>query len=93
MYLAGIELSVSNLYPDYGYPVGRGTPSLGDLVHWNHTDTWRTGLESKQMHNRFGFKSIQVTLNSEEFRDSVGNQFNDKIFLSLGHYLVLYIMT
>lgn len=91
MYLAGMEFSVSNLYPHYEYPVGRGTSTLGDLVHWNHNDTWRTGLEGKQFHNLPGYKEIEVTLNSDEFRDNVGHQFNDKIIVPLGYYLVILI--
>lgn len=87
MYLAGMDLNVSALYPKVEYPVSKGTSTLSDLVHWNHTDTWRTGLEGKQINFLYGLKDLQVTLNSEDFRECVGHQFDDQIILPFGYYL------
>lgn len=44
-------------------------------------------MEDK-MQNLFGVRDIQVTLNSEEFRDCVGHQLDDKIILPSSFYLV-----
>uniref|UniRef100_A0AAR5P2C7 Malonyl-CoA:ACP transacylase (MAT) domain-containing protein n=1 Tax=Dendroctonus ponderosae TaxID=77166 RepID=A0AAR5P2C7_DENPD len=86
MYLAGMDLSIANIYPRVQYPVGRGTHSLASLVHWNHTEMWRTGLEDK-LHSLFSIIDLQVTLNSEEFRECVGHQLDDDIILPCSFYL------
>lgn len=89
MYLAGMDLSIANIYPRIQYPVGRGTHSLASLVHWNHTEMWRTGLEDK-LHSLFSIIDLQVTLNSEEFRECVGHQLDDDIILPCSFYLVIW---
>lgn len=87
MYLAGMDLSIGNIYPRIEYPVGRGTPSIAPLAHWNHSESWRTGLEDK-LHSLFSIIDMQVTLNSEEFRECVGHQLDDNIILPSSFYLV-----
>ncbi|XP_018570431.1 fatty acid synthase-like [Anoplophora glabripennis] len=98
MYLAGLDLNVSNLYPKCEYPVSRGTAHLGDLVHWNHSETWRTGLEDK-LHALIGVRDLTVSLNSEEFRECVGHKLNDNVvmptsfFLSIVYQIIANITT
>lgn len=89
MYLAGLDLTVSNLYPKCEYPVSRGTAHLGDLVHWNHSETWRTGLEDK-LHALIGVRDLTVSLNSEEFRECVGHKLNDNIVMPTSAFLVSF---
>lgn len=90
VYLAGLDLNVSVLFPPIEYPVSRGTAGLAELVHWEHSETWRTGLEDK-MNNLVSVKDIQVTLNSEEFRDLVGHQLDDRIIIPTSSYLVKHL--
>ncbi|XP_066149955.1 fatty acid synthase-like isoform X1 [Euwallacea fornicatus] len=88
MYLAGTDISIANIYPKLEYPVGRGTRSLAPLVHWNHSEAWRTGLEEK-LHSLFSITDMQVSLNSEEFREYVGHQLDDNVVLPVSFYLNL----
>lgn len=67
--------------------MSRGTYGLADLVHWEHSETWRTGLEDK-LNYLVSVKDIQVTLNSEEFRDCVGHNLDERIILPTSSYLV-----
>lgn len=87
LYLAGLDLNIANLYSPIEYPVSRGTYGLADLVHWEHSETWRTGLEDK-LNYLVSVKDIQVTLNSEEFRDCVGHSLDERIILPVSSYLV-----
>lgn len=89
LYLAGLNMDVSKLFPPVEYPVSRGTACLANLAHWEHSETWRTGLEEK-LRSLFGIRDFQVTLNSEEFRDCVGHQLDDKIILPCSSYLVIF---
>lgn len=87
MYLTGLDLNIANLYPPIEYPVSRGTYGLADLVHWEHSETWRTGLEDK-LNYLVSVKDIQVTLNSEEFRDCIGHSIDERLILPVSSYLV-----
>uniref|UniRef100_A0A915HMA7 Malonyl-CoA:ACP transacylase (MAT) domain-containing protein n=1 Tax=Romanomermis culicivorax TaxID=13658 RepID=A0A915HMA7_ROMCU len=40
IYQAGANLNVQKLYPRASYPVPRGTPMLGPLLDWDHSQTW-----------------------------------------------------
>ncbi|KAF7281302.1 hypothetical protein GWI33_004884 [Rhynchophorus ferrugineus] len=80
MYLNGMDMAVSNIYPKTKYPVGRGTPSLTPISHWNHMEAWRTGFENL-LYSSSTKTDIEVTLNSEDFRECVGHQLNKTIIL------------
>ncbi|KAH0814014.1 hypothetical protein GEV33_008777 [Tenebrio molitor] len=86
LYLAGLNMNITNLLPKLEYPVSRGTECLADLAKWEHSEVWRTGLEEK-LKSLFGIRDFQVTLNSEEFRECVGHQIGDKIILPCSAYL------
>jgi fatty acid synthase len=90
LYLAGLNMNITNLLPKLEYPVSRGTECLADLAKWEHSEVWRTGLEEK-LKSLFGIRDFQVTLNSEEFRECVGHQIGDKIILPCSAYLVTSI--
>ncbi|XP_049271383.1 fatty acid synthase [Rhipicephalus sanguineus] len=40
LHLLGVKLDLSPLYPPVTLPVPRGTPSIGHLVSWDHSETW-----------------------------------------------------
>ncbi|XP_030762053.1 fatty acid synthase-like [Sitophilus oryzae] len=86
MYLNGMDIEVSNIYPKKDYPVGRGTHSLAPICHWSHIETWRTGFEDT-LYSSSTRSDIEVTLNSEEFRECVGHQMNNNIILPSSFYL------
>ncbi|KAJ8922067.1 hypothetical protein NQ315_008708 [Exocentrus adspersus] len=86
MYLAGMDLTLSNIYPKHEYPVSRGTAHLGDLVHWNHTETWKTGVEDR-LQGLIGVRDLTVTLSSEEFRECVGHKLNGNVVMPMSVYL------
>ncbi|XP_044760998.1 fatty acid synthase-like [Coccinella septempunctata] len=87
LYLAGLDLNIQQLYPKIDYPVSRGTPSLSNLSHWEHSETWRTGLEDKINSLLYGVRNIDVSLNTEEFREFVGHQLDDEVILPSSAYL------
>ncbi|XP_049519228.1 LOW QUALITY PROTEIN: fatty acid synthase-like [Dermacentor silvarum] len=40
LHLLGVQFDLSPLYPPVPLPVPRGTPSIGHLVSWDHSETW-----------------------------------------------------
>lgn len=87
LYLAGLNVDISPLYPPVSYPVSRGTKSLAPLVRWEHSGHWRTGLEEFKDYS-FTEKQYLITMNSEEFRNLVGHQVEGKIVMPIAAYLV-----
>lgn len=91
MYLAGIDLDPSNIYPSIEFPVSRGTKSLAPLVNWEHGEAWRTGLEEK-MNFFVSVKEIPVSLSSPEFRECVGHQLDDTCIFPISSTLVRFFI-
>nr|XP_023020295.1 fatty acid synthase-like [Leptinotarsa decemlineata] len=87
LYLAGVEMNLSNLYPKVEYPVSRNTCSLTDLVHWDHADRWIKAKDTSQ--SSYGIQNIMITLTSEQFRDCVGHQLDERFILPVSSYLEL----
>lgn len=90
LYLTGTDVNLAPLYPPISYPVSRGTRSLAPLVRWEHSGTWRTGLEEFKDYS-FTEKHYLVTMNSEEFRELVGHKADERIVIPLAAYLSLVV--
>ncbi|XP_025837114.1 fatty acid synthase-like isoform X3 [Agrilus planipennis] len=89
MFISGIDnMRVSALYPKIEYPIGRGTPSLTSIVHWEHSEEWRTGNEDK-LNYLVSVKDIQVSLNTEEFKDYAGHKLDSRVILPPSLYLMI----
>lgn len=87
MYLAGLELNPAPIFPKVELPVSRGTATLGPIVRWEHGETWKIGIEHKA-NFLVSIREIQININNEEFRDSVGHQLNDRVILPITTLLV-----
>ncbi|KAG5891275.1 hypothetical protein JTB14_019645 [Gonioctena quinquepunctata] len=85
LYLSGLDMDLSALYPKIEYPVSRNTESLTDLVYWNHADVWTKGEDTSK--SGYGIKDIMITLSSEQFRDCVGHQLDESYVLPVSYYL------
>lgn len=79
LYLAGIPLQIPNLYKKDITEIykpeccPKNTPSLAPIVRWNHTETWRTGVdEFKDNSNSECTYMIDIT--SESFHDLNGHR-------------------
>lgn len=43
MYMAGVQVQLTNLYPTVSYPVARGTPMISPFIEWDHSESWSAG--------------------------------------------------
>ncbi|KAF5305398.1 hypothetical protein FQR65_LT07724 [Abscondita terminalis] len=90
MYLAGIDLNVSALYPPIDYPVSRGVKSLAPLVHWEHGEKWRAGLEDK-LNYLASVREKNISLSDEEYKEFYSHQLSNSVVIPTSYYLaVLY---
>ena len=74
LYELGINPSIENLYPKVEYPVSRGTPSIGSLIKWNHSQSCSVKTFPDH-HFRSTSSDMNVTINIK---------LSDQIFYS-GH--------
>lgn len=87
MYNAGIDVNVGAIYPQIEYPISKGTASLTPIVHWEHSDKWRIGIEDK-MNYQVSVKDVYIMLNNEEFRHCAGHELDDNCIFPVSSYLV-----
>ncbi|KAK4881873.1 hypothetical protein RN001_005192 [Aquatica leii] len=86
MYLAGIDLNLSALYPTIEYPVSRGVKSLAPLVHWEHGEKWRAGLEDK-LNYLASVRDLSISLSNDEYKDLYSHQLSDTVVIPTSVYL------
>ncbi|KAF5286879.1 hypothetical protein FQA39_LY00412 [Lamprigera yunnana] len=86
IYLTGLDINLSPLYPTITFPVSRGVKGLAPLVHWEHGEKWRAGLEDK-LNYMASVRDLNISLNSEEYRDLYGHQLNKAVIIPTSTYL------
>lgn len=87
MFLTGIDINLSAIYPAVNFPVSRSTVGLAPLAQWEHSEQWRTGVENK-INFHISVKDTQVTVSSEEFKIYSGHGLHDSIVFPVSAYLV-----
>ncbi|GJQ69352.1 hypothetical protein Trydic_g6479 [Trypoxylus dichotomus] len=90
MYNVGIDVDLSAIYPPIEFPISRGTSSLTPLVHWEHSEKWRIGVEEKTTY-MFSVKDIHVMLNSEQYRYCAGHELDDNCVFPLSAFLEIMV--
>ncbi|KAF2906137.1 hypothetical protein ILUMI_00041, partial [Ignelater luminosus] len=88
LYLSGLDLDISVLYPKIEYPVGRGTKSLGSLVHWEHSERWRSSSEDKFTYLA-SVRNLDISLKDEEYRELVGHRLQNIVVIPTSAYLAI----
>lgn len=87
MYLVGLEVNPSEIYNKIEFPVSKGTRTLAPLVRWEHGETWRIGIEHK-VNYLVNVRELQISLNSEEYRECKGHVLDNRVILPLSCILV-----
>nr|WJN62148.1 fatty acid synthase 1 [Rhopalosiphum padi] len=87
LYNAGLHPKVENLYPPINYPVSKGTPSLQQLVEWDHSDDWDviTFIDSEVKSS--GDVKVDVDTESERYNHLRGTYIDGVEVLPYASYL------
>ncbi|KAK8774423.1 hypothetical protein V5799_011046 [Amblyomma americanum] len=64
LHTLGVQMDLSPLYPPVPWPVPRGTPNIGHLVSWDHSETWTVA----------GWKDFPTAVQTEVDVDVEGNE-------------------
>ena len=90
LYELGVNPSINNLYPRVEYPVSRGTPSIGSLIKWNHSQHY--ALKAFPDHNfrtTSADMNVTININSNEENYYCGHCIDGNILFPATGYLML----
>ncbi|XP_077489973.1 fatty acid synthase-like [Amblyomma americanum] len=91
LHTLGIQLHLSPLYPPVPFPVPRGTPSIGHLVSWDHSQRWTVAkwnefAGSKQLSEDV----VDINVDSNDGDAYLaGHQLDGRVIFPAAGYMVL----
>ncbi|KAK8766020.1 hypothetical protein V5799_007201 [Amblyomma americanum] len=91
LHTLGIQLDLSPLYPPVPFPVPRGTPSIGHLVSWDHSQRWTVAkwnefAGSKQLSEDV----VDINVDSNDGDAYLaGHQLDGRVIFPAAGYMVL----
>lgn len=91
LHALGVQLDLTPLYPPVPFPVPRGTPSIGHLVSWDHSQqwtvvTWNDFSTSAQVSEEV----VEVDLEANEGDAYLaGHQLDGRVLFPATGYMVL----
>ncbi|KAF2893821.1 hypothetical protein ILUMI_12358 [Ignelater luminosus] len=88
LYLTGLDLDISVLYPKVEYPVGRGTKSLVSLVHWEHSEAWASGTDLKANYWST-VRDLNVSLKHNKYKELIEHQLQNAVVIPISTYLAI----
>ncbi|KAH8326055.1 hypothetical protein KR067_013719 [Drosophila pandora] len=91
LYAAGGQPQILKISPSVTYPVSRGTPMLGSLVGWDHSQKWnypkfKGGRQAGQL-------SVELDLAKEENTFLAGHTIDGRILFPATGYMTLAWMS
>ncbi|KAH8298247.1 hypothetical protein KR018_011847 [Drosophila ironensis] len=91
LYAVGGQPQVLKISPSVTYPVSRGTPMLGSLVGWDHSQTWnypkfKGGRQAGQL-------SVELDLAKEENAFLAGHTIDGRVLFPATGYMTLAWMS
>lgn len=87
MYMCGVSMDVSTLYPPLPMPVPHSTPSIASLIRWDHSQEWDVARFSTSPAG--SEYEVKVDLESEEHHYLEGHTIDGRIIFPATGYLVL----
>lgn len=89
MYVNGLDIPVSRLYPQVEYPVSRGTPLISHLVRWDHSEDWFVTKFEMQKSSKSGERRVKIKLSDQDFSYIAGHVIDGRVLFPATAYLHL----
>ncbi|EDX03567.1 GD23205 [Drosophila simulans] len=91
LYAAGGQPQILKIFPSIPYPVSRGTPMLGSLVGWDHSQKWnypkfKGGRQAGQL-------SVELDLGKEDNAYLAGHTIDGRVLFPATGYMTLAWMS
>ncbi|XP_014239844.1 fatty acid synthase-like [Cimex lectularius] len=88
LYLDGVDMNLSMLYPDVVFPVSRSTPMISPILDWDHSENWYVTCY-KQGKVKSGEDMVTISLNDEEMEYISGHVIDGRNLFPATGYLNL----
>ncbi|KAL3200533.1 hypothetical protein MRX96_013180 [Rhipicephalus microplus] len=91
LHTLGVQLDLAPLYPPVPWPLPRGTPNIGHLVSWDHSQQWNVVSWSDfPTMSQVSEEVIEVDLESNEGDAFIaGHQLDGRVLFPATGYMVL----
>lgn len=91
LHTLGVQLDLTPLYPPVPFPVPRGTPSIGHLVSWDHSQQWTVvGWNDFATSAQVSEEIVEVDLEANEGDAYIaGHQLDGRVLFPATGYMVL----
>lgn len=91
LHALGVQLDLTPLYPPVPFPVPRGTPSIGHLVSWDHSQQWTVvGWNDFCTSAQVSEEVVEVDLEANEGDAYIaGHQLDGRVLFPATGYMVL----
>lgn len=90
MFLTGLDLNLSVLYPPIPYPVSAGTKSLCKLIKWEHSEEWNAYNEQVNLQKE---KHYEINLNTKEYESLNKHKVDGQVMIPPALYFVRHQLT
>lgn len=89
LYVNGLDIPVSRLYPQVEFPVSRGTPLISHLVRWDHSEDWFVTKFEMQKSSKSGERRVKIKLSDQDFSYISGHVIDGRVLFPATAYLHL----
>lgn len=91
LFEAGLNPSISKLYPPVRFPVSRGTKMLSPLIRWDHKQTWFVfKQDTGDADLKFGRRTVHISLQVEDVEFLAGHVIRGTIIMPGAGLLVSF---
>ncbi|XP_041971751.1 fatty acid synthase-like isoform X2 [Aricia agestis] len=89
LYELGLNPHLANIYPHVPFPVSQGTPMLGHLVEWEHSEDWYVTSYKAQEKMKSGERTVRMSIVDEDSEYLAGHVVDGRNLYPATGYLVL----
>ncbi|XP_068623798.1 fatty acid synthase-like [Battus philenor] len=89
LYETGINPQLANIYPTVPFPVSQGTPMLGHLVEWEHSEDWYVTSFKAQEKMKSGERTVRMSIADEDSEFMAGHVIDGRNLYPATGYLVM----
>ncbi|KAK3875727.1 hypothetical protein Pcinc_019416 [Petrolisthes cinctipes] len=88
MYMAGVTVDVSTLYPTVPLPVPSSTPSIASLLRWDHNQEWDVAKFNGSGSGGPEYQ-VKVALDTDDYSYLEGHKLDGRILFPATGYMIL----
>uniref|UniRef100_A0A336MXS7 CSON007968 protein n=1 Tax=Culicoides sonorensis TaxID=179676 RepID=A0A336MXS7_CULSO len=89
LYNQGWDIPIAKLYPPIQFPVSAGTPMIGHLIKWDHSDQFFVADLDSDTKERGAEQRFVITLSSKDYEYISGHKIDGRVLFPATGYLFI----